>query len=219
MREWVHIVRELLALKRITYEGKVFQVRDLALDLGFGMQERPRAVPIYVGATGTEMLELSGEIADGVLLNAFTSVPYIRSAVAAIQRGTRRGKRSFGKFDRPQLVSLAMSKDGAKARDAARYLVTLYLGQQPHIAQASGVKADLLRAINRELGGWPPKKGGPKRAMQLVDDHLVEFLTAAGTAEECRQKVREYQAAGSSYPVLLPITFNYDEMIEAFAPH
>ena len=66
MREYVTVVRRLLNLETVTYEGEVVQVRDLRLDLGLEVPQMPKDVPIYIGATGPRMMELAGELADGV---------------------------------------------------------------------------------------------------------------------------------------------------------
>ena len=218
MREWVGIVRRLFNLERVTFEGEIMKVRDLRLDLGFGRPRKPINVPIYIGATGLKMMELSGEIADGVLLNAFTSVQYLKTSLEHISLGARKAGRKMMEIDRPQLIGVALSEDTDKAKDEARYLVTLYLGQQPHIGIASGIKEDLIKEINTALGGWPPKKDGPQAAMKLVDDKVVDMLTIAGTPEECRKGVREYVKVGASYPVILPITTNVKQMVRALAP-
>ena len=62
MREYVAVVRRLLNMETVNLDGEVVKVQDLRLDLGDGM---PRD-PIYIGATGPRMLELAGEIGDGV---------------------------------------------------------------------------------------------------------------------------------------------------------
>ena len=118
----------------------------------------------------------------------------------------------------PQMMAVAMSENAQAARNAARYAVTMYLGQQPHIARASGVAEDAVQRIQDTMGGWPPRKGGIEDAMQLVDDDIVDMLCAAGSPEMCRQRVKEYVDAGASYPVLCPLTPNVAEIIDAFAP-
>jgi len=216
MREFVGIMRRLFNLERFTYEGKVMKVRDISLDLGYGRPKNPVNVPIYIGATGLKMIELTGEIADGVFFNAFTSVAYLKVSLDALGKGANKAGKKVSQIDRPQLIGVAMDEDVEKAKDAARYLVTLYLGQQPHIGLASGVKDQLIKDVGKALGGWPPKKDGPKAAMELVDDKVVDMLTVSGTPEDCRTGVQAYVQAGASYPVILPITPNMKEMINTF---
>jgi 5,10-methylenetetrahydromethanopterin reductase len=218
MREYVDVVKRLLNMEEVTLEGEVVHVRDIRLDLGDGRPRVPKHVPIYIGATGMQMLELSGKIADGVLLNAMLSTEYVRACVAQVERGAKAAGRGMDEIDLPLLVSCALDKDGDKARHAGRRLATMYVGQQPHIAKASGIDEDLVHRVNETMGGWPPKEGGIEAAMKLIDEDLALRLTASGTPDECRARLREYEAAGASYPVILPVTHNVDDMIEAFAP-
>ena len=109
-----------------------------------------------------------------------------------------------------------MDDDRAKALDAARLLVTQYLGQQPHIMQASGVAPELLEEIGKVLT-WPATHGEVVAASRLVPDDVVQLITASGTPDECRAKVAEYMASGCTCPVLYPLGPDVDAMIDAFA--
>ena len=128
----------------MTFEGELVAVRDLRLDLGYGVARVPKPVPIYVGATGPQMLALSGELADGVMLNGFTSLTYLADALEHIERGARRSGRQVDDLDLPQTIVIAMDEDEEKALHIATRMTTMYLGQQPHIALASGVDQELL---------------------------------------------------------------------------
>jgi 5,10-methylenetetrahydromethanopterin reductase len=118
--------------------------------------------------------------------------------------------------DRPQLVVCSTDDDREVALDRARELVTQYLGQQPHIMKASGVDQSLLDEIGKELT-WPATPEEIRRAMKLVPDEVVQLITASGTADECRAKVREYVDNGCTCPILYPLGPDVGAMIEAFA--
>lgn len=218
MREYVTVVRRLLELETVTYQGEVVKVRDLRLDLGHGISREPKRVPIYIGATGPKMMELAGEIGDGVFHNFFTSAGYLRQSLQRVETGATRAGRKIEEIDMPQMMAVAMSEDAEAARAIARYDITMYMGQQPHIAKASGVDEEVIQRIHDTMGGWPPREGGIEAAMALVGDDIVDLLSAAGTPEMCRQRVQEYLDAGASYPVLCPLTSNIGEIIDAFAP-
>ncbi len=218
MREYVEVTRRLLALETVTYEGELVAVRDLRLDLGHGVARAPKRVPIYIGATGPQMLALSGELADGVMLNGFTSLTYLADALRHIDRGARRSGRRVDDLDLPQTIVIAMDEDEEKALEVATRMTTMYLGQQPHIALASGVDQDLLDRVRHAMGGWPPRDGGVETAMPLVPVPVVRSLTAAGTPEQCIEQAAAYSVRPNIYPALLPITENYEEIIEVFSP-
>lgn len=215
MRETIEVVRDLLALKRVTYHGEFVHVTDIELDVVHGRREA-RNVPIYVGATGPNMLALSGEIADGVLLNYMVSPQYNIEALEQIEKGARLSGRRVEQIDRPQLVICSVDHDRKRALDAARKLVTQYLGQQPHLMKASGVSQDLLNEIHQVLR-WPATEAEIENAMTLVNDDVVQQVTASGTPQEVKAKVREYVQYGCTSPVLYPLGPDVRLMIDTFA--
>ncbi|HEX9411011.1 MAG TPA: LLM class flavin-dependent oxidoreductase [Actinomycetota bacterium] len=215
MRETVEVTRRLLAMERVTFEGEFVRLRDVEIDVVHGRREA-RDVPIYLGATGMRMMELAGEIGDGVLLNYLVSPGYNGRALEALAAGAARSGRGMEDVDRPQLVVCSLDADRDVALDRARELVTQYLGQQPHIMKASGVDQSLLDDIGKVLT-WPAGPDEIRRAMKLVPDDVVQLITASGTADECRARVRAYVEAGCTCPVLYPLGDDVPAMIDAFA--
>jgi 5,10-methylenetetrahydromethanopterin reductase len=215
MRETVGVVRRLLAMEKVTFQGEFVHVEEIEIDIVHGVRS-PKNVPIYIGATGMKMMELSGEIADGVLLNYLVSPAYNREAMGHLRMGAQRAGRSVEKIDRPQLIVCSLDRDRSRALENARELVTQYLGQQPHIMKASGVSQDLLDDIGRVLS-WPAEEHQIREAMKLVPDEVVQLITASGTPDECRAKVQEYIDAGCTCPVLYPLGDDVRAMIDAFS--
>ena len=215
MRETIEAVRALLADQHVTYDGEFVHLDGVELDY-VHQERRPKDVPIYIGATGMQMMELAGEIADGVVLNYLVSPIYNDKAMDHLERGARRAGRSATDLDRPQLVVCSLDEDRAAALDAARLLVTQYLGQQPHIMKASGVPESLLEDISKVLT-WPATAEEVEAASKFVPDEGVQMITASGTAEECKAKVAEYVHRGCTCPVLYPLGSDVHAMIDAFA--
>lgn len=215
MREVVNVVRDLLAMKNVTFHGEFVNVTGIELDIVHGRRE-PRNVPIYIGATGMQMMALTGEIADGALLNYLVSPAYNIQALEALERGAKVSGRTLDQIDRPQLIVASVDRDRKKALDGARKLVTQYLGQQPHIMKASGVSQELLDEIGQVLT-WPATEEQIEKAMALVPDDVVQLITASGTPEEVRAKVREYVTNGCTCPVLYPLGDDVRLMIDTFA--
>ncbi len=215
MREVVTTVRALLHRERVTFHGEFVHLDDVELDVVHGRKE-PRNVPIYIGATGPQMMRLTGEIADGVVLNYLVSPSYNEGAIAQLEDGARKAGRRIEDIDRPQLVVCSVDTDRQRALDAARKLVTQYLGQQPHIMKASGVRQELLDEIAQVLT-WPATEAQILDAMKLVPDDVVQMITASGTPEEVKRKVREYVASGATCPILYPLGPDVRLMIDTFA--
>mgnify|MGYP003338080671 FL=1 len=194
MREIVTAVRSLLANETVTFNGEFVQLDGVELDYVY-QERRPKNVPIYIGATGMQMMELTGEIADGAVLNYLVSPDYNTEALAALERGASRAGRSLDDIDRPQLVVCSVHEDRKTALDMARLMVTQYLGQQPHIMKASGVPQSLLDKVG-EILTWPATHEQVVAASKLVPDEIVQMLTASGTPEDARRQVAHYMRNG-----------------------
>ncbi len=214
MRETIEVMRRLLAMERVTYHGEFHHVDGIELDVVHGRRE-PRNVQVMIGATGPQMMELTGEIADGAVLNYCVPPEYNIEAMEQLARGAARAGRSIDEIDRPQLVVCSVHEDRKAALDGARELLTQYLAQQPHIAKASGVKPEVVQQIQAILG-WPATKEQVRAAMKYVPDELVQHITASGTPAEVKAKVREYIKYGATCPILYPLG-DVKLMIDTFA--
>jgi 5,10-methylenetetrahydromethanopterin reductase len=190
MREIVTAVRALLNNETVTFNGEFVQLDGVELDYVY-QERRAKDVPIYIGATGMQMMELTGEIADGVVLNYLVSPEYNQKAMEALSIGADRVGRSVDSIDRPQLVVCSVHEDRKTALDMARQMVTQYLGQQPHIMKASGVPQSILDKVGSVLT-WPATHEQVVAASKHVPDEIVQMLTASGTPVEARQRVTHY---------------------------
>ena len=121
MREVVDATRRLLAMENVTFEGEHVHLDGVEIDVVHG-DRSPRHVPIYIGATGMKMMELAGEIGDGVLLNYLVGPRYNASGDGASGRRSR-ACRPPGGGHRPSAAR------GLFARRA--------IGRWPWIARAS----------------------------------------------------------------------------------
>jgi 5,10-methylenetetrahydromethanopterin reductase len=215
MRETVTILRKLLNMERVTFHGEFHHVEGIELDVVHGRRE-PRHVPIMIGATGDQMLELTGEIGDGVVLNYCVPPEYNDRALELLEAGAKRVGRNLDDLDRPQLVVCSVDNDRDRALDSTRMLLTQYLAQQPHIAKASGVSREVVNKIQAILG-WPATKEQIQRAKHLVPEELIHRITASGTPEDARSKVAEYRKHGCTCPILYPVGGDVRLMIDTFA--
>jgi 5,10-methylenetetrahydromethanopterin reductase len=216
MRETVEVLRRLLNMEQVTFHGEFVHVDGIELDVVHGRRE-PRHVPIMIGATGDKMMEMTGEIADGVVLNYCVPPDYNDNALELLELGAKRAGRKLEEIDRPQLVVCSVDHDHDRAIDTTRELLTQYLAQQPHIAKASGVSQDVVAEIQSILG-WPANKEQIQRAKHLVPEDLINRITASGTPAEARAKVAEYRKHGCMCPILYPVGGDVRLLIDTFAP-
>ncbi|MGH2928638.1 MAG: LLM class flavin-dependent oxidoreductase, partial [Solirubrobacteraceae bacterium] len=95
MRDFVTILRRAFAGELVSHDGTVFSVRDFHLDV----QLPSEPLRIYLAANGPRMIELAGEIADGIV-GWYQSLEYVRDVtMPALRRGAERAGRSLEDFD------------------------------------------------------------------------------------------------------------------------
>jgi 5,10-methylenetetrahydromethanopterin reductase len=216
MREHVESIRKLFTMQEVTYQGEFVHLDRIRLDVAFG-DLSPRDIPIHIGATGDQMLEMTGEICDGVILNYVVSVDYIKRAVALVEKGALKAGKTLADVDRPELIVCCLSdKDPDAAMAEGKKLVSYYLATEPHIMKASGVSEDLLQKV-QSMMSWPATEEDYIRTSKVIPDEVVRNLMAVGTTEECRAKVKEYIDAGVTCPILYPMMDDIKLVVDAFA--
>jgi len=215
MRETVTVLKKLLNMERVTFQGEFIHVDGIELDVVHGRRE-PRNIPIMIGATGDQMMELAGEIADGAILNYCVPLEYNDRALELLSNGAKRAGRRLEDIDRPQLIVCSVNEDHDKAIDESKMLLCQYLAQQPHIAKASNVSPDVIAEIQSILG-WPATREQINKAKHFVSDDLISSVTASGTPDEARACVQEYINHGATCPILYPAGGSIQLLIDTFA--
>ena len=215
MKETVQVMKRLLNMERVTFHGEFVHVDGIELDVVHGRRE-PRNVPIMIGATGDMMMELTGEIADGCVMNYCVAPEYNDKALELLEKGAKKAGRKLADLDRPQLIVCSVDEDHDKAIETTKELLCQYLAQQPHIAKASNVSQEVIGNIQATLG-WPATKEQINKAKHFVPDELVHKITASGTPAEARAKVAEYVKRGCTCPILYPVGGNFKLLIDTFA--
>ena len=199
MKECIEIIRELLTGKKVTYKGNVFQTQNLRL----GAKLLRESIPIYVGAMGPKMLQLAGEIADGVLLTAGATAEYIKFAVKNIEIGANRAGRKLEDVDVASYVIFSALKDPETAREITKdeiaFLITL--SAMDNVLKASGLLGTENVRIIRRFG----QKGEMSKAAEYVSEDLINALAVCGKPEECLEKLEELRSSGLNLPVIVPM--------------
>ncbi len=185
LRECVHVVRELLAGRTVSYDGATITVHDLTIDVGpYGPP-----IPVYIGATGPRALEQATQIGDGLLLNV--CVP--RRGAEQILDSAHRGRRVRVMGN----IVVGMHKEADVAIRGTKPLIVTYLTRFPATAKASGLTESLLADITAA------KAESMDAACELLPDDCVHQLAAVGAPEDCRQWIASY-TAGMDEALLMP---------------
>lgn len=181
MREALKISKALLAGETVKFEGAHYSVSSRALVTG------PRDVPIVLAASGPGMLELAGAEADGVLISAGASVPFVEQTLDHVHRGAKgRHVRTHG------LIYSSIDESERVANDRLRRVLAILLRGQHHRAnlEAAGSVLD-QSALNSAVlaNDWAT-------AEALITDEIVRRHAASGTSGQLRERFAMYAKAG-----------------------
>ena len=208
MREYASICRAILDGEPPP-EGKFFNSKFAFM----GYPPRPE-VPIYIAALSPNMLQLAGEIADGVML-WLCNPDYIRETVIPeVRRGRERAGKPIEGFDVVAAVPIAVTEDPQRARDAFRKDLIPYASLPFYRAmlERSGF-ADDLAAFDEGMAA-----GDAPRAMAGLSAELLGSLAGIGSGEEACAKVKEYAEAGATSPCIGGIPGSgFDAALESVA--
>jgi alkanesulfonate monooxygenase SsuD/methylene tetrahydromethanopterin reductase-like flavin-dependent oxidoreductase (luciferase family) len=135
------------------------------------------------------MLEIAGELADGVLLT-WPTPGTIARAVEHVAIGARRAGRAATAIDVASLIPCAVAQTAVAARDALRPAVGLYAGFFPRYNRllAEAGFGDAVRDIKEAFD-----RGGRDAAATKVPDELIDAVALAGTPETCRTRASHHQ--------------------------
>jgi alkanesulfonate monooxygenase SsuD/methylene tetrahydromethanopterin reductase-like flavin-dependent oxidoreductase (luciferase family) len=197
LKETVAVVRALLRDGVASYHGEVIQLERF----DFWFTPIRRELPIYVSAVFPQMLEVSGEIAQGVIM-VWSNRESGRKAAEHVVIGARRAGRDPRDIDIVSLLSCSMSHDRREAFDRMRPAAAFYAGFFPRYNRlmAESGFPDAARAIR---DAWV--KGDREGAAKLVPDELIQALGVAGTPAECRERIEVYRQSGIALPILFPL--------------
>jgi 5,10-methylenetetrahydromethanopterin reductase len=196
MREYVEILRRFLAGDTVQFKGEMFQVN------GAKMAFVPAApIKMYLTAVRPRMLQLGGEIGDGVLLSAGCAPGYIARCVTEIKMGAERAGASLPQRDIAGFVTASVSENAREAIEANKMFLA-YIFRNLHHAEnirLGGGKVDqeaLAAAVSKR--DW-------EAAKQFISDEVVHAHSIAGTVDECRKQLDSFIKGGLNLPVLLPM--------------
>jgi 5,10-methylenetetrahydromethanopterin reductase len=177
----IELSRTLLAGAPVRHRGEIFQVADRRLINGAGR------VPIWLAASGPQMLALAGRAADGVLISSATAPAFIRWCLDQVDRGAQ-GRR----VAKAALVYTNVDADGAAARAKLRRKLGFVL-RGAHHAQNLALAGT---ALDQTALGAAYKAEDWTTVERLVDDAVVRNHAAGGTPDEVRAAFAAYRAIG-----------------------
>ena len=214
LRETISIVRGLLSGDTVAAEGRHFNIASASLS-GATPKER---VPIYIAALGPQMLELAGEMADGVLMN-WTAESFVAQSAEHVRRGAERAGRDPSEIDIAGYVRVAPGGDQDAVRASLAGQVARYASNTfyRNFFVETGFGDEMAEAAEALAAG------DVARASEAITLEMQDQVAVVGNAEECRAALERRRAAGLQSPVVAPFAIGDNKQshihtITAMAP-
>ena len=216
VRESVEIIRTLMRDGAVSYKGELVTIERFDLWFTPVRQE----IPIYLAALFPTMLQVCGEIAQGVILT-WSTLDAGRRAAENIAIGAKRVGRRPEDIDITSLLPCYVTSDRRTAFEAMRPAVAFYGGFFPRYNRlmAESGFPEAARAIKM---AWD--QGGQEAAALHVPDELIDSIAVAGTPSECHERIEAYRRSGIALPIISPRPTGADpkqaaiEALKACAP-
>jgi 5,10-methylenetetrahydromethanopterin reductase len=185
----VETLREAIEVARLLLSGEPVRFAGCRYHISGRLHMGAHRLPLWLAASGPQMLELAGEKADGVVISAGTSPAFIGWCLNIVRRGEERGGRQIRKA---ALVVCSVDTEARRAHERVRRALAYVLRGAHHARnlQIAGTQLDrtaLAEAFAQE--NW-------ERVDELMTDDVVVRHCASGTADEARMRLEAYRGAG-----------------------
>lgn len=186
MREYVEIIRLILTGKKVNYDGNFFHLRNFELLIS----PYEHNIPIYLAAVNQKMIDLTWNIADGVIFY-LRPIDELKDTIHKMQK-----KR---KIDVTCQLITAISDNADEAIIRAKKTIAFY------ISVGKIYREFLARnGFEKETGAIYEEyqKSGFKHNHTHVTDKMVEALAISGTPNDVQKQLAKFVNSGIDLPIL-----------------
>ena len=212
VREAVTVIRQALSGQKTDFAGELLQSHGFRLERG-GAGIR---VPVYVAALRERMIELAGEVGEGLIVNLFP-VAMLPRILAAYRRGAARAGRAAQRDEIVCRFMVSITDDVAAARDRMRAAFGGYVATPVYNRFFAWCGfAEQARAVAEAFA-----RRDRRAVYAALDDAMIDQIGVFGSAAQCRERVAAYVAAGVTTSVLAPFSpepKDAEAVFAAFAP-
>jgi len=198
IKEAVQVIRQLWRGETVNFEGEVVKCRNGRLNI-----PAQRAIPVIVATRGDKVLQVGGEVADGVMISTYAEPVGIRHALSMVEIGARRAGRSLKDLTIFSRVDACISADRQAAVDAVKPMVGVFLWTSyPDRSFVYQVGLKVPEQLEELIAKRDYNLMAPNA--HLIPDEFVDKLCWAGTAEEVARRVAEVVRLGIDNVTILP---------------
>jgi 5,10-methylenetetrahydromethanopterin reductase len=195
MRECVTIMRQIFTEGRSKFAGEIYKT-----DFRLTMRLPKRPPKIFLAGLNAPMLQLAGELADGVLMN-YSPPEAMPAMIKEIHAGAKKAGRNPADIDVGIYIRMCITEEESKAVDQFRRELATYAFVDSYSKMFSRYGlADEFAELRRL---W--KEGKRDEAPNAISEASARKIAVFGSAQAGRDFVAKFRAAGVTHPVVFPI--------------
>ena len=190
LREYVEIMRMILAGEPLKYQGKVFR-----LERGFRLRFPPvrSSIPIFIASLTPKSVAQTAAIADG-WMPVMIPLQHLAPEVA----GFRQLVRDAGREPQSIIVrspgAVTVTRDIDKAREESKAHLAFYITNMGDFYREQLIRLGYEEAVSTVRKAWD--EGGRAAGTTAVPEALIDSLFFAGPVEACIERLEAQAAAG-----------------------
>jgi 5,10-methylenetetrahydromethanopterin reductase len=210
VREMLESSRRLIAGEAVTQTNSVFRMTAAR-----ARYNTPGNVPIYVACSGPRMLQMAGELADGVIVMGGATPETVDYALAQVRQGLQRGDRTADSIDVAWGAATVIADDQREALEETRLMAAWYANHSVGYAQRVGASTELVQAMRSQDPGRNLHEA--HNAAALAPDEVVDQLALAGSPQHVIERIEAVRALGVDHFELFLIGRNKPRTLQRFA--
>jgi len=186
MIEYVEIIKMALSGERVDYDGRIFNLKNFRLLI----KPHRSSIPIYLAAVNQKMVELTWDIADGVIFYLQPKTK-LKETISKMQK-----KR---KIDIACQLITCIADDSEKAVQRAKKTLSFYIAvgkTYREFLAKNGFKNETRDVLEEYT------RSGLRSAHESVSDSMLRSLCIAGTPEESKGQLQEFRETGIDLPII-----------------
>jgi len=220
IKEAVKTLQPFLRGETVDFFGETIKVKNADIDF------ESQRIPLYIAARGPKLLQLAGEVADGVIIGSLASKEGLEYAFENIEIGLETSGREHRDIETVFWGYTAISENLSVAKSLVENLVVSSMWSSKGIIDRLGINRDKWTPIERELKngfrmGLPANEVYRSAAKKLSDD-IIDSWALAGPVDKVRERVKEMEKKGIDQFAMLTMGRDREEkrvMQQQFSEH
>lgn len=209
LNHYIVAIRDMLA-------SKSYGIRDDLKPINLAVRPVQTPLPLYMAAIGPKAMKLAAKEADGVILNTYSPIAYIRRSIEIIKSALDENERDPNSFKIACMLPVRLTGDvsdalinDCKYRIARilseKFVGELFINVVSHTKYISSLRQFVYEQNKAEI-------------CKLITNDMVDQYYVIGDQNHCVKRINEYIEAGVGQPLLLPRLADFMKVAEKLNP-